>query len=669
MLRIPHTPQLFSVVLIAGSLLAVSCGDSPTRVPVATELEKAGGDVQEGVVARALTTPLSVRVLDDRGDPMPDVAVSWTVTSGGGSLQASNTTNVRGVAEAIWTLGTTVGEQTVRAAADGAGAVSFTATAKAGPVSSLSLTPNSLAFQSLGQTAALSVQAADEFGNTLAVSGAQWSSTNVGVATVNGSGTVTAVGNGSTEVVASLGGVSVAAQVTVQQRVSSVTITPAAPGTLNVGERVQLSAEVRDANGHLVSGATIAWSSSNEAVARVEGAGMVSVVSEGTATIRATSDGVSSTVTITGVTPLPETVLPETITAGYFHSCGLTASGAAYCWGDNTYFQLGDGTSTQRTTPVAVQMPSGVTFSQITAGDYHTVALTASGAAYAWGYNAAGQLGDGSVTPRSTPVAVRMPSGVSFTQISTGHNHTVALAPSGVAYAWGSNIYGQLGDGTNTYRATTVVVSGGHRFSRITAGAYHNVALTADGTVYTWGSNTTGQLGDGTRTGRNAPVAVSGGHRFSRVSAGQDHTVALTASGVAYAWGDNTFGQLGDGTRTQRLTPVAVQMPSGVTFSQINAHYHNTVVLTRSGAAYAWGRNDYGQVGNGTTVQPNTPVAVAGGRTFSQVNVGGFHTLAITATGAAYTWGYNLYGQLGDGGTAHRSTPVAVSGGLTFQAP
>jgi alpha-tubulin suppressor-like RCC1 family protein len=361
--------------------------------------------------------------------------------------------------------------------------------------------------------------------------------------------------------------------------------------------------------------------------------------------------------------PPPPTIIPETISAGGSHSCGLTVSGAAYCWGHNGAGQLGDGTITHRTVPVPVS--GGHTFSSISTGLNFTVALTAAGVAYAWGVNFNGQLGnDGGGGIYPTPGAVS--GDHTFTSVHVGSAHTIALTAEGAAYAWGNNVSGRLGDGTTTNRYAPVPVLGGHTFVSAGAGGGHSVALTSAGTAYAWGTNTLGQLGDGTTTDRHTPVLVSGGHSFASIGAGGGHAFALTAAGAAFTWGGNSSGELGDGTTTQRRTPVPV---SGAhTFTSITGGTYHTVALTSVGAAYAWGWNQSGQLGDGTTAQRLTPVPVSGGHTFQSISAGGQHTLAISGVGAAYSWGSGQYGQLGDGTTASaRVTPVPVSGGLIFQ--
>jgi alpha-tubulin suppressor-like RCC1 family protein len=357
------------------------------------------------------------------------------------------------------------------------------------------------------------------------------------------------------------------------------------------------------------------------------------------------------------------------ITGGIYNTCGLTGAGQAYCWGYNGSGQLGDNSTTQRLTPVAVQQ-GGVTFTSITAGGSHTCGLTGAGAAWCWGYNGYGQLGDNTTTQRLTPVAVQQ-GGVTFTSITAGSQHTCGLTGAGAAYCWGSNIYGQLGDNTTTDRHTPVALTGGLSWSMVVSSedSVHTCAVKASSQlVYCWGHRFNGRVGDnsGYALQQTKPVTVGGGLAFIYLATGVYHTCGLTGAGAAWCWGDNTYGQLGDNTTTDRSAPVAVQQ-GGVTFTSITAGYRHTCGLTGAGAAWCWGYNGYGQLGDNSTTDRSTPVAVQqGGATFTSITAGNNFTCGLTSAGAAWCWGRNASGQLGDNTTAQRKVPTTVSGGLTF---
>ena len=346
------------------------------------------------------------------------------------------------------------------------------------------------------------------------------------------------------------------------------------------------------------------------------------------------------------------------ITAGWVHTCALTTGSGVMCWGWNYYGQLGDGSTTTRTAPVAVSGLSGV--SAVAAGEAHTCAIV-SGGVKCWGWNGTGQLGNNSTTDSTAPVDVSgLTSGVSA--IASGSEHTCALTTGGGVKCWGWNYYGQLGDSTTTSRHTPVDVSGlTSGVVAIAAGAYHTCALVTGGAVKCWGQNYNGQLGNGTmnQTANPTPVAVSGlSSGVSAIALGGYDSCALTTGGGMKCWGMNGFGQLGDNTTTDRTTPVDVSgLTSGV--SAIAPGYDHTCALTTGGGVKCWGNNVYGQVGDGTQTERLTPVDGSGlTNGISAVASGAEHSCALTTGGGVKCWGWNGDGQLGDGTLNHRTTPV-----------
>ena len=347
----------------------------------------------------------------------------------------------------------------------------------------------------------------------------------------------------------------------------------------------------------------------------------------------------------------------DVIAAGRNHTCGITPDGAAYCWGANTSGALGDGTTTDRSVPTRVV--GGHVFTWISAGQFATCALEDDGDAYCWGDNTDGQLGDGTTTNRWEPTPVS--GGHAFTSVSAGGNFFVCgLTTDGDAYCWGRAGRGQLGTGTNLNHSVPTAVSGGHTFVSITAGGGHACGLEADGDAYCWGENEVGTLGDGSTLDSPVPTAVTGGHTFTSVNAGHGHVCALKANGDAYCWGWNDSGRLGDGTTTDRLVPTPVS--GGHSFAALGRGFgHHTCALEADGDAYCWGFNNLGQLGDGTTTPRSVPTPLDGEHEFTAIAVGGAHTCGLEAEGDAYCWGFNSRGQLGDGTTTDRLLPTAVS--------
>ena len=341
------------------------------------------------------------------------------------------------------------------------------------------------------------------------------------------------------------------------------------------------------------------------------------------------------------------------VSAGNLHTCGLTVTGNAHCWGFNDFGQLGDGSTTGSLTPVLVS--GGIRFSSISTKGGHTCGVTSVGEAYCWGENFSGELGDGTTINRLTPMLVS--GGLSFASVSSSFSETCGVTTGGDAYCWGENFSGQLGDGTTINRLTPVPVAGGLTFASLST-ASHTCGLTAAGDTYCWGDNRGGMLGDGTTTNRLTPVRVAGGLGFASLNTGNGHTCGVTADGDTYCWGNNGSGQLGDGSTIHRLTPVLVS--GGLSFASVSAGGSITCGVTTARDAYCWGNNSSGQLGNGTTTDRHTPVPVEGGLSFASVNNAALHTCAVTTAGVAYCWGFNSDGQLGDGSTTNRLTPVRV---------
>jgi len=340
----------------------------------------------------------------------------------------------------------------------------------------------------------------------------------------------------------------------------------------------------------------------------------------------------------------------------------------SYGWGNNQYGRLGDGTTTSRSSPVTVI--GGITnWRQVSAGFRHSLGVTSTGIAYAWGSNGDGRLGTGNPTSTSTSSPVTVVGGITnWSQVSAGNGHSLGVTSTGIAYAWGSGLSGQLGTGNQNTTSSPVTVAGGiTNWSQVSAADGHSLGLTSTGIAYAWGFNGYGRLGDGTTTNRSSPVTVVGGiTNWVQISNGGfgGNSLGLTSNGIAYAWGRNNIGQLGDGTTTNRSSPVTI-IGDITNWSQLSSGGYRNMGLTSNGIAYTWGRN-YGILGDGTTTNRSSPVTVIGGITnWSQLSAGGEHSLGLTSTVIAYAWGVNTDGMLGDGTTTIRSSPVTVIGGIT----
>jgi len=328
------------------------------------------------------------------------------------------------------------------------------------------------------------------------------------------------------------------------------------------------------------------------------------------------------------------------ISAGDRYTTMIKTDGTLWACGSNSVDQLGDGTRTDRYTPVKI-MDS---VASVSAGVNHTMAIKTDGSLWAWGWNYYGQFGDGTTTTISRAIPVKIMDSVAF--VSAGSRHTMAIKTDGSLWAWGNNDRGQLGDGTITDRYTPVKIM--DSIASVSAGVDHTVAIKTDSSLWAWGNNDRGQLGDGTRTDRYTPVKIM--DSAASVSAGGWHTMEIKTDGSLWAWGYNIYGQLGDGTSTDRYTPVKI-MDSAASVSAGSTH---TVSIKTDGSLWAWG-NEKGAFVGGTRTDQYTPVKKMDSA--ASVSAGGRHTVAIKTDGSLWAWGSNDVGQLGDGTTIDRNIP------------
>jgi alpha-tubulin suppressor-like RCC1 family protein len=342
------------------------------------------------------------------------------------------------------------------------------------------------------------------------------------------------------------------------------------------------------------------------------------------------------------------------------------AGGSLQAWGMGISGQLGNGTIANSDRPVTVDLPSRVTITAVAGGGKHTLALTSAGQVLAWGSNYHGELGNGTNSRSSTPVAVHLPKGTVVTAIAAGDGTSMALTSAGQVYAWGANQYGQLGDGSTQQTSTPVAVLLPRRTKVVAIGTSYNysVALTADGHVLTWGYNGSGQLGNGFETASEIPVRVRlpKGVTITAIANGGYDCLALTSKGSLMAWGAGGWGQLGNGSTSNAESPVTVRLPKGARIVAIAGGSQHSLALTSTGEVLAWGRGDHGQLGDGSTASADLPVRVkiAAGDHVTAIGAGGGFSLALTSTGRELAWGHNQFGQLGDGSFRNTDLPVPV---------
>ena len=335
----------------------------------------------------------------------------------------------------------------------------------------------------------------------------------------------------------------------------------------------------------------------------------------------------------------------------------------AWAWGRGSFGYLGDGTTTNKSSPVSVV--GGFTdWCQVSAGGYHSLGLRTNGSAWAWGVGLNGRLGDGTIVSKSSPVSVV--GGFTWCQVSAGAGHNIAIQNNGTARAWGLGANGRLGTGSTTAQSSpTLVVGGFTDWCQVSAGGYHSLGVRSNGSAWAWGLNNNGRLGDGTTVSKLSPVSVVGGFTWCQVSAGGYHSLGLRSNGSVWAWGLNNNGQLGDGTTVNKSSPVSVV--GGFTdWCQVSAGICHSISLRSNGTAWTWGLNNSGQLGDGTAVNKSSPVSVVGGFTnWCQASAGRLHSIGVRTNGTVWAWGSNVVGQLGDTTIVNNSSPVSVVGNFT----
>ena len=671
--------------------LTVRGAQSAGHVPVASlDFSRPPASLQTGE-----NVQLAIEVKDQSGGLLTDRPVTWT-SSNPSVAQVSPTGQLTARGE---------GTSVIAASSEGKNAT-FSITIAPVTVATVSVTPSRSSIEVSG-TVQLAAQARDARGNALAGRPIQWSSGDNGVATVGADGTVKGIAVGSATITAAAEGKTATASVTVvltRVDVAAVAITPSG-GELEAGERLQLSAELKDARGATIRDRTPSWVSSDPSVATVSPTGQVSAISSGSTTITASSDDRRATVRVV-VTQVPVA------------SMVLTSPPASLPVGES--FQLSVSLRDRRSNPLndrpviwsssSAQVATVTTSGRVTAMGAGSARITATSenksasvtitvprpvvavvdsprvqppddpqpppptggaiprAAIASGGGASCGLLPGGVVA-CWGAGVQNPTvletGVRLNRIAGGTGHMCGLTSGGEAYCWGLNAKGQLGDGTtNNTRATPAAVAGGNSFRAIRAGGRHSCGLSG-GRIYCWGDNGSGQLGDGTTSGRTRPTAVPD-LTFSDVAAGGTHSCGIATDGKTWCWGDGFSGQLGYGQLSTESSPVEVDA-GAIRFTKIFAGGGHTCGLTAGGKAYCWGDNRAGQVGDGSTTDRTKPVEVATGASFEELSLGAFHSCGRTSGGAINCWGGNGKGQLGDGTRGNRTRPVrvAVEGSVT----
>ncbi len=721
--------SLALLALIGGCGEATTGPTSVKPQDFAASLKLLSGNQQSGSVGAALAEVLTVKVVDAGGQPVTGATVLWQVRDGGGTINPpASTSSVSGLASVTWTLGSTLGANKAVAILQGnyvLDSVVFTATAGVGPASRLTVVSGNA---QTGRVASalpqkLTVNVKDQFGYAVSGKTVSWLAANFSGTVTADADTTDASGNASATWVlgptamvqsatASVTGVGAplaftAAATPDTSRTLSLVSGGLQSGLVGATLGTTIVVRVQDRFGNLISGESVNFADSTTGGgslsvqnATTDGTGQASTawtlgLRVGQQSIRARIAARPERVNVTA----NANVQFANVYAGNYFTCGVTTGDRAFCWGVGEDGQRGIPGAKSANAPGAAVTTADTlvgpfqTWRQIGAGQSYVCGISISRQMYCWGRLA-------TAVQANVPVLKAFPANVlAFTAVSTSEVHSCALTTEGQIGCTGSNQFGQLGDGTRADQTsdyvvvTTVAPNARLQWSSVATGGSHtcgfprfNPATAIDSLntlrPWCWGANGSGQLGNRTFSiDSTIPqgIDMTGLTQVwdtTSLVAGVAHTCALTreatagAGGAAYCWGANGYGQLGAGSTAVRSSaPMAVTLPTGVTgFTKLFAGEYHTCAIANTGAAYCWGRNTSGQLGDGTTTNATAPVAVTGGLVFRTLGTGELHTCGVVGNataggtqagaGVVYCWGDNEYGQLGIGSTGANGVPV-----------
>ena len=326
------------------------------------------------------------------------------------------------------------------------------------------------------------------------------------------------------------------------------------------------------------------------------------------------------------------------VAAGGYHSLAIDEEGNLWACGRSTSGQVGNGTNNDNIDPVKIK--EGTKFKEISVSATHSVAIDQEGNLWAWGeiYGATAKV------KQYTPIQIK--SGTKFKKIANVLAASIAIDEEGNLWGWGNDA-GALGDGITPHVITTPIqIAIGTKFKEVSLGGSHSLAIDEEGNLWAWGRNDRGQLGDGTTGNKLSPIKIKEGTKFKKVSAGNNQSYAIDEEGNLWAWGANgSYGYLGIGsTEMNKLSPVKVR--EGTKFKEVINLSESTIAIDEEGNLWTWGRNDKGQLGDGTTNNKSSPVKIKEEIKFKEVSIGFYHALAIDEEGNMWSWGANNCRQL-----------------------
>lgn len=356
-----------------------------------------------------------------------------------------------------------------------------------------------------------------------------------------------------------------------------------------------------------------------------------------------------------------DSVTYKSVSIGANHTCGVTTGGVLKCWGDNSAYQLGDGTTTASLTPKTVD--AGTLYLSVVSGSNNNCAITTGHALKCWGNNFSGQLGNGTTTALTTPTPIDVGTSYFAAAASAAGGYTCGITTGYSLKCWGTNAYGQLGDGTKVSSLVPIVIDPATTYNFITISGDHACAVPVAGGLKCWGSNSGSQV-SAKPSYEVVPVQVNAATTYTSLSRADRHSCAVATGGSLSCWGDNSAGQIGDGSTTPRISAVAIDPK--MTYATVSVARAHSCGITTSGALKCWGENAYGQLGDGTIINRLSPITIDSPTKFTRVATALRATCAITTAGVLKCWGDNSGSQLGDGTATNRLSPAIIDTGTTY---
>jgi alpha-tubulin suppressor-like RCC1 family protein len=331
--------------------------------------------------------------------------------------------------------------------------------------------------------------------------------------------------------------------------------------------------------------------------------------------------------------------------------------GNHYNWGLNNFGQLGDSSITHRSSPVQT-VAGGINWKQTATSWYSTFGIKTDGRLWSWGYNTEGQLGDSTIVRKSSPVPVG--SLQDWKTVSAGAYHVVASKIDGTIWSWGWNGEGHLGHGDLVNRSSPTIIGANTDWKIISAAYYHNIAIRNDGTMWGWGNNYIGECGTNTNTNRySSPVIIGALTDWKDVACGGYFTIALKTDGTIWSYGRNNHGQLGVGDSVNRSSPTIIG--ANTDWKKVSAGGFNGLAIKTNGTLWVWGRNANGQVGDNSTTPKSSPVqTISGGTNWKLVAGADYSVFGLKTDGTLWSWGQGTAGRTGQGDIVHRSSPTQI---------